>query len=230
LSRAACSGFGAYDLALNEGERRIDADTAAMLISLGPLLIAALAGLLLKEGLPRALIVGCVVAFGGTVIIATTEFRHAASVGWGAALCLVAAAAYAVSVIIQKPVLVRVSALQVTWLACTVGALVCLPFTPALIGELGHARPQAIAWAIYLGAGPTAIAFTTWAYALARTGAARLGTTTYLVPAVAVLLGWIVLGETPPAPALLGGALCLLGVLVAQRSPATHRRPAGAAE
>ena len=41
-----------------------------------------------------------------------------------------------------------------------------------------------------------------------------MGATTYLVPPIAVVLGWAILGETPPALALAGGALCLAGVAV----------------
>ena len=44
-----------------------------------------------------------------------------------------------------------------------------------------------------------------------------MGATTYLVPPLAVLMGWMVLGEVPPALALLGGALCLVGVAVSRR-------------
>ena len=132
-------------------------------------------------------------------------------------LCLVAALAYAGGVLTQKPVLRRVSALQVTWLACSVGALACLPFAPALLREIGQADLSAVGWAVYLGVFPTALAFTTWAYALARTTAGRMGATTYLVPPLTVLMGWAVLGEIPPALALLGGMLCLVGVAVTRR-------------
>jgi drug/metabolite transporter (DMT)-like permease len=69
----------------------------------------------------------------------------------------------------------------------------------------------------YLGAFPTAVAFTTWAYALARTDAGRLGATTYLVPPISVLLGWALLSETPPLAALAGGVLCLIGVALSRR-------------
>jgi drug/metabolite transporter (DMT)-like permease len=72
---------------------------------------------------------------------------------------------------------------------------------------------------VYLGAFPTAIGFTTWAYALARTSAGRLGATTYLVPPVAILLSWLLLGETPAGLALLGGLLCIGGVYVTRRAP-----------
>ncbi len=137
--------------------------------------------------------------------------------GLGAALCLVAAFAYAGGVVTQKPLLRRVSALQVTWLACGVGAIACLPFAPALFRELGGADASAVDWAVNLGVFPTALAFTTWAYALTRTTAGRMGATTYLVPPLAVLMGWVILGEVPPPLALLGGALCLAGVAVSRR-------------
>jgi drug/metabolite transporter (DMT)-like permease len=132
-----------------------------------------------------------------------------------------------VGVVAQKPVLTRVSALQVTWLACTVGAVVCLPFAGTLAGELPDAPGSTIGWMVWLAVGPMALGFLTWGYALARTTAGRMGSMTYLVPPIAILLAWLLLAETPPALALVGGALCLAGVIVAQRRPATGaaRRP-----
>jgi drug/metabolite transporter (DMT)-like permease len=65
-----------------------------------------------------------------------------------------------------------------------------------------------------------------WAYALKRTSAGRMGAMTYLVPPLAVLMGWSILGETPPALALLGGALCLAGVAVTRGAHLPRRRAA----
>ena len=109
------------------------------------------------------------------------------------------------------------SALQVTWLACTFGAVVCLPFAVSLGHELSDAPASSIAWMVYLAVAPMALGFLTWGYALARTTAGRMGSLTYLVPPIAVLLGWALLGETPPGLALAGGAVCLVGVFVARR-------------
>jgi drug/metabolite transporter (DMT)-like permease len=109
-----------------------------------------------------------------------------------------------------------VRALSVTAIACAIGALVTLPFGPLLARELGTAPPDAIAWVIYLGIFPTAIAFTTWAFALNRTSAGRLGSMTYLVPPVAIGMAWLILDEIPPALAFLGGGLCIGGVIVAR--------------
>jgi drug/metabolite transporter (DMT)-like permease len=53
-----------------------------------------------------------------------------------------------------------------------------------------------------------------------------MGATTYLVPPIAILLSWAILSETPEVLALLGGAFCLVGVVIARRPP----RPSRAAE
>jgi drug/metabolite transporter (DMT)-like permease len=78
-----------------------------------------------------------------------------------------------------------------------------------------------VGWTVYLGVFPTAVGFTTWAYALSRTTAGWMGATTYLVPPLTILMGQLSLDETPPVLALAGGMLCLAGVFVARGA----RRP-----
>jgi drug/metabolite transporter (DMT)-like permease len=138
--------------------------------------------------------------------------------GLGIALLIIAAFAYAVAVVIQKPVLARASPLQVTALGCAAGAIVCLPFAPSLVRELGDARAAAIGWMVYLGVAPTALGFATYAYALRGTSAGRMASLAYLIPVVAILLAWALLGETPPWLASVGGALCIAGVAVARHA------------
>jgi drug/metabolite transporter (DMT)-like permease len=208
--------FGVYNVALNAAETRIDAGTAAMLVNVGPILIAIFAGVILHEGFPPRLFAGCLVSFAGAVLIGVATSRHGLHEILGAALCLVAAFAYAGGVVAQKPVLRFSSPLMVTWLACTIGAVSCLPYAPTLVRQIGQAGGSTIAWTIYLGVAPTAIGFVTWAYALARTTAGKMGSTTYLVPPLALLFGWAFLGEVPPFLVLPGGVLCLAGVAIAR--------------
>lgn len=212
--------LGVYSVALNAAERHVDAGTAAMIINAGPLLIAVGAGIFLREGFPRGLFGGCLVAFGGCGLIAFAAIGCGSRSGLGIALCVVAALAYATAVIVQKPVLRRVPPFQVTWLGCAAATIACLPFGPALVTEGAHAGPSAIGWTLYLGAAPTAVGFATWALALRRGSAGRTGSLAFLIPVVAVVLGWLVLGEAPPRLALAGGALCLAGVYLARRGAA----------
>lgn len=208
-----------YSVALNEAERRVDAGTAAMLVNTGPILIAIFAGIFLREGFPPGLFAGCAVAFCGVVVIAFATAQSGARSGLGVVLCIVAAFAYAVAVVVQKPVLARVSAFQVTWIGLAAATIACLPFAPTLATEAANADAGTIAWIVYLGAVPTALGFAIWGFALRRTSAGRMGSLTYLAPPIAIVLGWAVLGETPPWLAAAGGALCLGGVALARSRP-----------
>jgi drug/metabolite transporter (DMT)-like permease len=208
--------FGAYNLMLAAAEQQVDAGTAAMLVNVGPVLIAILAGLLLGEGFPRALFLGCAVAFAGVAVIALATAQHSATAG-GVLLCLGAAAAYAGGAVAQKLVLRHLSGLQTILGCCLLGIVFFLPWTPQLAHQLGGASAGAIGWIVFLGVFSTSIGFLTWAFALSRMDAGRLGATTYLVPPVSVLLGWAWLGESPAALAYVGGALCLVGVAVSRR-------------
>ena len=208
--------FAAYNVALNAAEQRVDAGTAAMLVNVGPILIALSAGLLLGEGFPRWLVIGALVAFAGAVLVGAATAQGTSDV-WGAVLCVVAAVTYAIGVLAQKPVVRRLPPLQVTFLACVIGAVACLPFAPGLVRDVATAPPTATGWLIYLGLVPTALAFSTWAYALARMDAGRLGVSTYAVPPVTIALGAALLGETPPLLAIVGGGICLVGVGLSRR-------------
>lgn len=219
--------LGIYSVALNAAERRVDAGTAAMIINSGPILIAILAGVFLREGFPRRLFAGCVVAFGGCVLIGLTGVGSGGRAWLGIGLCILAAVAYAVAVVIQKPVLTRVSPLQVTWLGCLAATIACLPFAPQLMHQAAHADPGALGWIGYLGVGPTALGFATWTFALRRSKAGQLASVTYLIPVVAIAGGWALLGEVPPLLAVAGGALCLAGVYIASRKPRHASGPAG---
>src|SRR5690606_5129783 len=106
-------------------------------------------------------------------------------------------------------------ALTMTWLGCLAGTVAPLPLAPALLAELSAASTSATLSMVYLGVFPTAVAFATWGYALTRTTAGRLAAATYPAAPLAVLMSWAFLGEVPAPVALVGGALCLTGVLVA---------------
>jgi drug/metabolite transporter (DMT)-like permease len=208
--------FGIYNVALNDAEQHLDAGTTAMLVNIGPILIALFAGLLLGEGFPRWLVAGIGVAFAGVVLIGVAT-RGAETDLLGVVLCLVAALTYAIGVVAQKPLLRRLPVLQVTFTACAIGAVCLLPWAGALAGEVAEAPVGSITGMVYLGVVPTALAFSTWAYALSRMDAGKLGVTTYLVPPLVILLGWLLLDEIPPALALVGGAVCLAGVALSRR-------------
>ncbi|HEY6223739.1 MAG TPA: EamA family transporter [Gemmatimonadales bacterium] len=210
--------FGLYNVALNTAERAVDAGTAAMVVNIAPLMIMALAALFLGERLTPGLLIGGAVAFLGVICIGLAT-RSGNAPWWGVLLCVVATTSSAGGVVAEKPVLGRLSAPQVTWTCCVIGAICCLPYAATLLHDVRAAAPVDVAWMAYLGVFPTSVAFTTWAYALARGSASRLAALAYLVPPMTIGMSWLILGEVPKLVAVLGGALCLAGVVFARRVP-----------
>lgn len=206
--------FGVYMVALNWGEQHVDAGTAAMVINIGPVLIALLGGLLLGEGFPGRLMAGIGVSFAGAIVVGFSNSGDSGAAALGVVLCVIAAASWAIAVVAQKPALAHASALQVTTGGCVIGTITCLPFSGQLVSDITSAPMSATLSMVYLGIFPTALAFTTWAYALARTTAGKMGGTTYAVPALVILMAWVALNETPTLPAVVGGLLCLSGVAI----------------
>jgi drug/metabolite transporter (DMT)-like permease len=217
--------LAAYNVVLNAAEQHVDAGTAALLINSAPLLVAFGGGLLLGERYPRTLVLGSVVALTGIAVIGLGSGGHS---DWlGVLLCLLAAVLYAAGALIQKVALRGVDGATMTWLGCLIGTAALSPFTPQLIGQLRSAPAEAILAAVYLGLFPTAIGFSTWAYALHRMDAGRLSATTYASPAVSVVLSWLLLNEVPTGYGLLGGSICLLGVAISRYRPRRERPHSG---
>jgi drug/metabolite transporter (DMT)-like permease len=211
--------FGIYNLALNDAERRIDAGTAAMIVQVGPLVVALLAAVFLGERLHRWMLIGMAVGFAGVLVLAQASSGSAGGDVLGVVLGVVAALTYAVGVLAQRPLVSRTPPLEITFLACVIGAVVCLPWSGDLVDVVQHRPAADLLWIVYLGVFPTAVAFTTWAYALKRTDAGKMALTTFLVPLIATAIAWVALDEAPPALAFAGGALCVVGVLLTRRKP-----------
>lgn len=223
--------FCVYNLALNAAERTLDAGTAAMVVNLAPLMVVIFSGLFLREGFPRPLVVGAPVAFLGVVLIGVDSTSGDGPDIIGLLLALLAAVMYAGCTLLQKHLLSAGSdSTTLTFLGAVAGTVALLPWSGGLIGTLRTAPLDATLWVVYLGIFPTAIAFTTWAYVLQRSTAGQTSATTYVVPAIAILMSWAILDEAPTPMMFLGGALCLLGVLITRMRRGGERRAHGPAD
>jgi drug/metabolite transporter (DMT)-like permease len=217
--------FGIYNLTLNAAERRIDAGTSALIVQVGPIIVALLATVFLGERMSRWLLIGMAVGFVGVVVIARGSSSGHGDL-LGVTLAIVAAVTYAIGVLAQKPLVGRLPGLEITFLACLIGAVTCLPWSGQLVDSVRDAPASSLLWTAYLGVFPTAIGFSTWAFALKHSDAGKLALTTFLVPFLATGLAWALLDEVPPGLAFLGGGLCIAGVLLTRKKPRVVRTPA----
>jgi drug/metabolite transporter (DMT)-like permease len=206
-------GIAFYNIALNTGQRSIAAGPAALLIQTAPIWTALLATVFLGERLRRWAWAGMALSFAGILVIAVGKGQDL-DLRWGAALILMASFSMSGYNVIQKRMLRRYPAVALTTYSLWAGTLLLLPFAPGLAAEVAAAPPAATFSVIYLGVGPAALAYATWAFALSRLPAGRAASFLYAVPVMAFLFGWVWLGEIPHAADLAGGALALGGVVL----------------
>jgi drug/metabolite transporter (DMT)-like permease len=99
------------------------------------------------------------------------------------------------------------------WLGTALLAPVALP---AVVR--GHPSLGSLAAAVYLGLGPSALGFVTWAYAVGRTDVSFAASTLYLTPLFAFVPAWLLLGERLMPVAVTGGVVVIAGVAVVTAS------------
>jgi hypothetical protein len=106
--------------------KMLDAGTAAMLVNIGPVLLALLGGWLLHEGFPRRLAAGMAVSFGGVLVVGISESDGGRTSVIGTALCLVAAVCYGAGMFRGAAGVVIPASAEPWTLGCG-GALAALP-------------------------------------------------------------------------------------------------------
>src|SRR5690348_3886978 len=210
------AGMTGYQLLLNAGERVVPAGTASLLVATAPVYASLLAVAFLGERSTSQHWAGSAVALAGTALIAAS---HGLGFGVSALIVLAAAMLQAIFHTAQKPLLARYTGFEVTAYAMWAGTVFVLPWTGSLLRALwgpgAHAGGAAIGSAVFLGLAPSAAGFVLWAYAMARADVGRVTVSLYLVPAAAIGISLVWLGQVPGPAELIGGAIALAGVVLA---------------
>ena len=189
-----------------------------------PLVTMLLAAALLGERLTRARLVGAAVAFGGLVVLvlggpATWGLGSGALRLLGDALMVGSAVAwgsYSVGVRLARA---RFSLTQTSAWSVFAGAALLVPFalleTPRMPwDEVRCATWLAIGYQLVVS---SCLSYLWWNEGVRRIGAARAAPFGYIGPVAATVTAWLLLGERLTALQLLGGAMVLGGLFVANR-------------
>ena len=200
-------------LLLPTAEQRLTSSLAGLLIAAVPL-IAAVLGLLTRgdDRLDARRVAGLVVGFAGVAAllgldVSQVDARSVGEVG-------LVAVGYAIGPMIVARRLSGVPALGVVAasvaLTAAVYAPVGLAWLPARLPPL-----QVLAAVAVLGVVCTALAFVLFFALIAEAGPLRAQAITYVNPAVALALGVALLGEPFTAGIVVGLAMIVIGVLLA---------------
>ena len=208
-----CIGITFYNLALNYGETRVTAGAASMLIASVPIWTALAARFCLQEKLSVVGWLGVFVSFAGIALIASGE-GGGIHLSPQALFILAAAITSAAYMILQKQYLSRYSALEFTAYSVWFGTALMLPFGRGLLTTLRSAPAAATLSIVYLGIFPGALAYVAWAYVMSHGAAGRTSTLLYVIPVLAIAIGWLWLREVPRLLTFVGGAVALFGVFI----------------
>ncbi|HEY92180.1 MAG TPA: DMT family transporter [Dehalococcoidia bacterium] len=209
-------GVFAFHTAQNYGQVTVTAGSAGMIISSVPIFTAILATIFLGEKLKLWGWLSIFISFLGVSLISLGE-REGVEFDFGVIYLLMAAIVAAIYFVLQKPYLMKYTALQLVTYMIWAGTLLLLVFTPGLIEEVANAPIEATIATIYLGIFPSAVAYVTWSYALSRAPATIVASFLYLQPVLAVIIAWIWLNEIPALISMVGGVVTILGVFLVNK-------------
>ncbi|HEU5333021.1 MAG TPA: DMT family transporter [Actinocrinis sp.] len=216
---AACGLFGmtAYQLLLNWGELTVPAGTSSIIVACAPLVSVAIAVLFLRDRLTLVRCVGTVIALVGVAVVCLA--RTGPALSHAAWIVVAAAVVQGVYHPMIKPLLRRYSGTEVAAYGMIAGSAMTLPFVPFGWSQAAHAGAGPWLAALYLGLVPSALGFVLWGYAVARLPVSASTSLLYLVPAAAVAIAFVWLGEVPVPSEIVGGLISAVGVVLVGVAP-----------
>ncbi|MFN0193905.1 MAG: DMT family transporter [Aestuariivirga sp.] len=217
---AGLAGMGGYNWFVNAGFALVPAGLGTIITMVEPFMIAVLAWALLKERLSALLWAGVAISSLGAIVLFWKDLVGTATQpvsALGVFYLMICCAAWAIYTVVAKPLLERHDSFTVTAVTMTIAA-------PPLIGAaseplLGLAQGlDGRQWAelLYLVILNGILGTMLWNYGNKHLGGASTGAFLYLIPVVAVICGAIVLSEPVTLQIVLGGAIILAGVALAQ--------------
>jgi drug/metabolite transporter (DMT)-like permease len=210
-------GMTAYQLLLNWGELTVPAGTSSIIVACAPLVSVALAALFLHDRLTPARCAGLAIALAGVATVCLARSGPALS----HAVWIVVAAAVVQGVYhpMIKPLLLRYTGTEVAAYGMVAGSAMMLPFAPFGWNQALHAGAGPWLAALYLGLVPSALGFVLWGYAVARLPVSASTSLLYVVPATAVAIAYVWLGEVPVPAEIVGGLISAIGVILVGAPP-----------
>ena len=214
-------------VAIAWGEERISSGLASILNSTTTLWTAIIIYWAMPSERPSIVnYIGVVVGFAGVVILVLPDLRtHGVSANvLGTLAVLVASLSYALNAIYQRTRMRNVSVFDISigqLAAATIFAIpLAIPSLPSV-----HVAWQSLAAVLALGAAGTGVAYLLYYFVMNSLGAVRAAGVTFLVPITAVFWGVVLLHETVNLPMVIGMAVILGGILLANLRRGERRQP-----
>ncbi|CAN5303321.1 DMT family transporter [soil metagenome] len=220
-------GMFGYNIGSVYGFELVQAGVGSLLISTQPLLIAILAAIFLRERLSTAIVAGLAIALAGSVLLLSGHLASDAGATQplrGSLYIFLSGLCWSFYVVLGKPLIMQYGAFKISGLSIIIATVPMLFLasvdTWAMVPTLTAKQWSEL---LYMAAVSSFVTTLTWNFAVGRLPARLFGSCLYLMPLITVVAGALILGETITLATILGGALILAGVAVAQAAPLWRR-------
>ncbi len=213
-------GFGFYQLIWTVALQTIPAGDSALLVATSPVITALLAVAIGADLASPVTILGALVSFVGVaLVIAAGQGLDLGVSLAGDLLTLAAAVCWAVYTVFGAGILRRHSPLMATTWAIVFGTLILAPVGIAQLVtvDLAVIGPPVVLAVVYSGTLAAGVSNVVVFHGLKLLGPTRVTAFQFLVPALAVFLAAIFLGEAIRPVQVVGGAVILAGVALLRR-------------
>ena len=209
------------------GEQHINSGTASVLNSTMPIFTAVLAAaFLVEERFTAGRLAGLMLGFAGIIVLTGDDaLRITDSDVLGQLAIVGAAACYGAAAVYSRTLLRENDPVTLSALQLLIGLVFCVPLVLLLESTPAYGSMGLDAWGslIALGLGGTGIAYIAYLWLIEHMGSVRASLVTYIVPVIALFLGWAVLDESLGLNVLAGAVLIVLGVATVMRGQVPPR-------
>jgi drug/metabolite transporter (DMT)-like permease len=220
--------LGFWGVVVNQGLFTIGlnyttSDHSAVIIAVGPIIVLLLARILKLEAITPAKILGMGVAFAGVFLLEAENgsLAHSPFLA-GDLITLCGTTGFAIYTVLGKRVAGQYDAIAMNAFNCVAAAIMLAPLS---VRQGLHLDWGAVGWSgwlgmIYMAAASSVAAYTIFYWVLRYLSASRVAAISYFQPIAVILLSVAFLNDHPTRNLLLGTALVLLGVYLAERGTA----------
>jgi drug/metabolite transporter (DMT)-like permease len=216
------------------GQESVDSGLASVLNATVPISTAAIgAAFLPEERFTGGRMLGLLLGFAGIIVLTGDDVLNVTDSAVQGQLAVIAAGVcYAGSSTYSRTLLRTFDPVSLSALQLVMATLLAIPLVFVVEGSANYGSMSAEAWGalLALGIGGTGIAYIVYLWLIEHLGTVRASLVTYIVPVVALFLGWLVLDESIGLNVILGAALIILGVASVMRGQAPGSQRAAAPE
>ena len=216
-------------------EQHIDSGIAALVVATVPLWMALMDRVFFGQRLALGAIAGLALGFGGLAVLATGHHGGAHITAAGVGAVVFASFSWAAGSLYSRHAPLPSKPLVGTGMEMMAGG-VLLSIAGLAFGEAGKVHISQFSTGSWLALGylivfGSLVGFTAYVWLLRNAQTSLVSTYAYVNPVIAVLGGWLILGETITGRTLIGGAVIVLAVVLivtARQVPKAAGEPATA--